>query len=67
MQFLQATLQENIEQQQEKVQRAHRDRLVQYWKLWEEWRQLENSNFKRIIILKLEACLGCYEHDDEVW
>jgi hypothetical protein len=39
--------------QNARVDRASRDRLMQYWLLWEEFTNLEESNFKRIIILKL--------------
>lgn len=35
--------------------------------MWQEYQELERSNFKRIIILKLESCLDCYEGDGEAW
>jgi len=36
---------------------------MQYYALWQEYTRLEESNFKKIVILKLESCLGCYDED----
>ena len=53
LQFLHASLEEQIEEQGQKVERSHRDRLMQYSALWQDYLTLEGSNFKRLIILKL--------------
>lgn len=67
LQFIHADLQERIQLQEAKVTRAHRDRLMQYALLWQDYLALEQSNFKKIIIIKLESCIAAHESDEELW
>ena len=67
LQFLHASLHERISEQETKVDRAHKDRLMQYSLLWQDYLTLENSNFKKLIIIKLESCIAAHQNDGEVW
>jgi hypothetical protein len=60
LQFLHADLGERVQEQERRVERSHRDRLMQYRLLWQDYLALESSNFKKLIILKLEACIAAH-------
>jgi hypothetical protein len=53
LQFLYCSLEEKMAEQQTRIARAHKDRLMQYSSLWEEYTSSESINFKRLVIVKL--------------
>ena len=67
MQFLYCSLSEQIKQQESRVARAHKDRIMQYSLLHQDYLALESSNFKKLIILKLESCIAAHQADEELW
>jgi hypothetical protein len=67
LQFLYCSLSERISEQRSRIARAHRDRLMQYSSLWEEYICAEQANFKRVLIIKLEGCLSLYANDHTAW
>ena len=40
---------------------------MQYYYLWKDYLEIEDSNFKRLIIIKLESCLALYGSDEQLW
>ncbi len=40
---------------------------MQYYYLWNDYLALEDSNFKRLIIIKLQSCLALYSQDEQLW
>lgn len=64
LQMLYCSLSERISEQRSRIDRAHKDRLMQYSALWEEFTSAEHINFKRLVIMKLEACLNLYGNDE---
>lgn len=67
LQYINGSLSEKIATQRLRATRAHKDRLVQYDRMHEEYNQLLLANFRKILIVKLEDCLSAYASDSDVW